>query len=43
VAVMRDGEIVEQGDVGSIMENPQEEYTKKLLKSAPKLPKKIYI
>jgi peptide/nickel transport system ATP-binding protein len=39
VAVMREGKIVEQGEVSSIMENPQEKYTQKLLKSAPKLPK----
>jgi peptide/nickel transport system ATP-binding protein len=39
VAVMRDGKIVEQGNVDSVMENPQNEYTQKLLKSAPILPK----
>jgi len=39
VAVMRDGKIVEQGDVDSVMGNPQNEYTQRLLKSAPKLPK----
>jgi peptide/nickel transport system ATP-binding protein len=39
VAVMRDGKIVEQGDVDSVMGNPQNKYTQRLLKSAPKLPK----
>ena len=38
VAVMRDGRIVEQGDVDSVMGNPQDEYTQKLLRSAPLLP-----
>jgi len=39
VAVMKDGKIVEQGFVEDIMQNPQKEYTKRLLESAPKLPK----
>ncbi|SFV62122.1 Peptide ABC transporter, ATP-binding protein [hydrothermal vent metagenome] len=39
VAVMKDGEIVEQGDVDSVMKNPQDSYTQKLLMSAPKLEK----
>jgi peptide/nickel transport system ATP-binding protein len=39
VAVMKDGKIVEQGLVDNIMQNPKKEYTKKLLDSAPKLPK----
>jgi peptide/nickel transport system ATP-binding protein len=38
VAVMKDGRIVEQGDVDEVMKNPQNAYTKKLLNSAPKLP-----
>lgn len=38
VAVMKEGKIVEQGLVNVVMENPQHEYTQKLLKSAPKLP-----
>jgi len=37
VAVMKDGKIVEQGLVDEVMENPKEDYTQKLLKSAPKL------
>ncbi|HIO95849.1 MAG TPA: ABC transporter ATP-binding protein [Campylobacterales bacterium] len=37
VAVMKEGKIVEQGSVVEVMDNPQEEYTKKLLNSAPKL------
>ena len=37
VAVMKEGKIVEQGLVEVVMQNPQHEYTKKLLKSAPKL------
>jgi len=39
VAVMKEGKIVEQGPVLAVMHDPQHEYTKKLLKSAPKLPK----
>jgi len=38
VAVMSSGKIVEQGDVAFVMENPQDKYTQKLLKSAPRLP-----
>ncbi|TET88961.1 MAG: ABC transporter ATP-binding protein, partial [Sulfurovum sp.] len=37
VAVMKDGKIVEHGSVVNVMENPQHEYTQKLLASAPKL------
>lgn len=37
VAVMKEGKIVEQGAVSLVMENPQHEYTQKLLQSAPKL------
>jgi peptide/nickel transport system ATP-binding protein len=35
VAVMRRGEIVEQGDAKSLFERPQHEYTRRLLASAP--------
>ena len=38
VAVMKEGKIVEQGLVADVMGNPEHEYTKKLLLSAPKLP-----
>ncbi len=34
VLVMRDGRIVEQGDVDEVYENPQHPYTKELLKAA---------
>jgi peptide/nickel transport system ATP-binding protein len=34
VMVMRNGEVVEQGDVDDVYANPQQEYTKKLLASA---------
>jgi peptide/nickel transport system ATP-binding protein len=37
VAVMKDGKVVEQGTIESVMNNPQHKYTKKLLKSAPKI------
>ncbi|CAA6820098.1 MAG: Peptide ABC transporter, ATP-binding protein, partial [uncultured Sulfurovum sp.] len=37
VAVMKDGKIVEQGLVEEVMENAKDEYTKKLLASAPQL------
>jgi len=39
VAVMKEGKIIEQGLVLEVMHNPKEEYTKVLLKSAPKFPK----
>ncbi|RRS31554.1 MAG: ABC transporter ATP-binding protein [Epsilonproteobacteria bacterium (ex Lamellibrachia satsuma)] len=41
VAVMKEGRIVEQGYVMDIMKDPKHEYTRKLLESAPKLPKEI--
>lgn len=37
VAVMKEGNIVEQGDVEQVMKNPQHQYTQTLLNSAPKL------
>jgi peptide/nickel transport system ATP-binding protein len=37
VAVMRHGEIVEQGDVQQVMTRPAQEYTRRLLASAPTL------
>ncbi len=37
VAVMKEGKIVEQGDVEQVMKNPQHQYTQTLLNSAPKL------
>ncbi|QUG40166.1 ABC transporter ATP-binding protein [Psychrobacillus sp. INOP01] len=40
VAVMKDGEIVETGTTEEIFENPQHEYTKKLLKALPRLDQK---
>ncbi|MBV7434973.1 ABC transporter ATP-binding protein [Cardiobacteriaceae bacterium TAE3-ERU3] len=36
VCVMRQGEIVEQGDIKEIFNNPQHEYTKMLLDATPK-------
>lgn len=39
VIVMHNGHIVEQGDVLTIYENPQHEYTKMLLTAAPDLPR----
>jgi ABC-type glutathione transport system ATPase component len=38
VAVMCDGEIIEEGDVASVLDDPQEEFTKKLLAAATDLP-----
>lgn len=40
VAVMKDGEIVEQGTVKQVMEKPKHDYTKKLLAAMPGLLKK---
>ncbi|MDF3127697.1 ATP-binding cassette domain-containing protein [Kiritimatiellaeota bacterium B1221] len=37
VAVMYQGQIVEEGDSGSLLENPQEAYTRKLVEAVPKL------
>ncbi len=37
VAVMRDGEIVEQGDVRAILQSPQSQYTQTLISSVPHL------
>ncbi len=37
VAVMYQGNIVEEGEVEQVLENPQHEYTKKLLAAVPKL------
>jgi len=41
VAVMQSGKLVEQGSVEQIMRNPQQEYTKQLLNSAPELIRKV--
>lgn len=41
VAVMQNGKVVEQGSVEQIMHNPQQEYTKQLLNSAPELIRKV--
>jgi peptide/nickel transport system ATP-binding protein len=37
VAVMRNGQIIEQGSVGDVMDRPQQEYTKTLLAAAPQI------
>jgi len=41
VAVMQSGKVVEQGTVEQIMHNPQQDYTKQLLNSAPELIRKV--
>jgi len=41
VAVMQNGKVVEQGTVEEIMHNPQQDYTKQLLNSAPELIRKV--
>ncbi|WP_297454110.1 ABC transporter ATP-binding protein, partial [Persephonella sp.] len=41
VLVVYKGEIVEEGDVFSIFDNPKHEYTKKLLSSRPSIEKSI--
>ena len=40
VAVMQNGQLVEHGSVEEVMQNPQQEYTKQLLASAPELIRK---
>ena len=40
VAVMQNGQLVELGSVEEVMQNPQQEYTKQLLASAPELIRK---
>lgn len=40
VAVMQNGKLVEQGSVAEVMQNPQQDYTKQLLASAPELIRK---
>ena len=42
VLVVYKGEIVEEGDVFSIFDNPKHEYTKKLLSSRPSIEKSIF-
>src|SRR5699024_6164460 len=37
VAVMKEGEIVEYGEVDSVLENPQHAYTQELLAAVPQL------
>ena len=37
VAVMKEGEIVEYGEVDSVLENPQHAYTQELLAAVPRL------
>ncbi|WP_040725114.1 ABC transporter ATP-binding protein [Thiomicrorhabdus sp. Kp2] len=41
VAVMQNGKVVEHGTVEQIMHNPQQDYTKQLLNSAPELIRKV--
>jgi peptide/nickel transport system ATP-binding protein len=41
VAVLQNGKVVEQGTVEEIMHNPQQDYTKQLLSSAPELIRKV--
>jgi len=43
VAVMQNGKLVEQGTVDEVIHNPQQEYTKQLLNSAPELIRKVML
>ncbi|WP_324824382.1 ABC transporter ATP-binding protein [Sinanaerobacter sp. ZZT-01] len=43
IIVMRDGEIVDEGDRESILKNPASEYTKRLIASVPTLEGKRYV
>jgi peptide/nickel transport system ATP-binding protein len=36
VAVFRDGQLIEIGDVGDVLDNPREDYTRTLIASAPR-------
>jgi peptide/nickel transport system ATP-binding protein len=36
VAVFRDGHLIEFGDVGDVLNNPEEDYTRTLIASAPR-------
>ena len=38
IAVMRRGKIVEQGSTKGVLTNPQNEYTKSLIASIPRIP-----
>ncbi len=38
IAVMRNGKIVEQGSTNDVLTNPQDEYTKSLITSIPRIP-----
>ncbi|CAO5179620.1 glutathione ABC transporter ATP binding subunit GsiA [Frankia sp. AiPs1] len=38
LAIMRDGEIVEEGDTKMVFDNPRHPYTRALLQAAPRLP-----
>ena len=38
---MKDGKAVEYGDKTQVLENPKEEYTKKLLDAVPRLNKEV--
>lgn len=37
IAVMRNGELVEYGDTKEVINNPKEEYTKRLIKAVPRI------
>ena len=37
VAVMKNGEIVEQGETGAVLRDPQHDYTKRLIACVPEL------
>ncbi|UGT57667.1 dipeptide ABC transporter ATP-binding protein [Nocardia asteroides] len=41
VLVMKDGRVVESGDVGTVLRTPEHDYTRRLIASVPRLPESV--